>query len=153
MEKNRFRCLSCGKLRMIRKKGQMYCSDKRCQQCRKNNWRRKKYQEDPDYRLNQRDSTKAWLVSQGGGARYYREYRKRKKRHRKKLAQAVSNHGASMEQLSLFAKNSISANRDAREGNSLLKSGTYMIFPISGRCGANRDAIGAKIEIILDRYP
>jgi hypothetical protein len=109
----------------------MYCSDARCQQVRKNAWRRQKYAEDLDYRLNQRESTEAWLEAVGGSAKYYREYRRKRKRER-------------------IGTN---ANRDAMEGDSSLKSGSYVIFPVCGKPGANRDAIRVKIEVISDRYP
>jgi hypothetical protein len=131
METMRFRCRHCGKLKLVVKKGQKYCSDVKCQQARKNAWRRQKYAEDLDYRLNQKQSTEMWLESVGGAAEYYREYRrKRKQGHR----------GAS-------------ANSDARQTNSLIKTGSYYIFPVCGESYANSDAIRVKIEVITDRYP
>lgn len=131
METKRFRCKKCGKLKMVRRKGQRYCSDVRCQQARKNAWRRQKYAEDVDYRLNQRASTEAWLETVGGSAKYYREYRRKRKQGRIEK----------------------SANRDVRNGDSLLKTGRYLIFPVSGKTNANRDAMRVKIEVISDSYP
>jgi hypothetical protein len=118
----------------------MYCGDERCQKVRKNAWRREKYAGDLDYRLNQRESSRAWLKSVGGAARYFREYRR--KQHRGE---------------SLFARYEApidtSANSDARQTNSLIKTGSYYIFPVCGESYANSDAIRVKIEVITDRYP
>jgi hypothetical protein len=66
--------------------GQSYCNLAPCQKVRKNTWRREKYAEDADYRANQRDSTTAWLGTQGGAAAYYRAYRRRRRAQRGGLA-------------------------------------------------------------------
>lgn len=133
----------------------MYCGEKECQRARKNGWRREKYAEDLDYRLNQRESTKAWLESVGGGAKYYREYRRKRKRGRLKTgAPSLVRRAGFDGEGSLFARRGIrirpSANRDAIREDSILKTGRYVIFPVCGRVGANRDAIEVKIEVILD---
>ena len=155
MKAKRFRCRHCGELKLSRKKGQMYCGERACQKARKSRWRREKYAEDLDYRINQRESTQLWLESVGGAAKYYRGYRKKRKRRQvKPEAVLVVNRGSISAEKSLFAKPhgllGRYANRDAISRNSLLKSGRYFIFPIGGKYGANRDAIRVEIEVISD---
>ena len=80
MKTTRFKCRHCGRLVFGRVPDQKYCGEKSCQAARKRKWSRKQYVSDPDYRLNQKESTAIWLESRGGAAEYYRDYRRRKRR-------------------------------------------------------------------------
>jgi hypothetical protein len=141
MEKRRFRCCNCKKLRVAQVKGQRYCSEKACQQSRKNAWNQQKYASDADYRANQKESTQAWLASVGGSARYHREYRKRRKQGRGRKEKPPSRQDRQAER-SLFAiegkEAERSANRDAILDNSPIKTRRYLLFPVGS---VNRDAI------------
>ena len=160
MEKQRFRCKHCGKLKLQRVMGQKYCSEKACQQARRNTWRREKYAEDSDYRQNQQASTAAWLSSQGGAAAYYREYRSRRKAMCLSKArdcgedQSEKLPSSDLTGIEKDCPDScdlpVGANRDASSGEFRLKSGLYKICPSRGFPGANRDAFWAKILVIPD---
>lgn len=153
MEKKKFRCRHCGRLLPVRVRGQAYCGDKACQKARNNAWRREKYASDPDYRLNQKDSTDAWLSSVGGAAKYHREYRKKKKRiaMRKEPGEigAASLLKSSLME-SLFADTwrgfDASANSNAKNPETPIKTGRYRILPE----GANSNAFWAEIQVITD---
>ena len=137
MSKARFRCRCCGELKPRRSAEQRYCGKKGCQQARKSAWRRRKYADDPDYRLNQARSTAAWLESQGGAAAYYREYRHR---HRHQGGGAPTR-----EKPAKGDRNRPSANRDANHEDSSIVSGQYRLVPVRG---ANRDAIFVQLSVI-----
>jgi len=135
---------------MKRTKGQQYCSHAACQQARNNTWRREKYEADPDYRANQRASTKAWLESQGGGAAYYRAYRKQRKEKHQRGEKQPNQETASAEtatELALASSATNSANRNAKIVQSLVKSGRYRLLPCDT---ANRNAILVELSIIPD---
>jgi len=135
MKKTRFRCRCCGKLKHCRSADQCYCGKTSCQRARKNVWRRAKYASDPDYRLNQAQSTAAWLDRQGGVAAYYREYRRRRRKQGRSGAPTRSGEPPPAP----------SANSDASFGDSPVVSGIYHLVPL---CGANRDAISVKLSVI-----
>jgi len=91
MEDHLFQCRHCKKIRRKRRYDQQYCGREACQKARNNAWRRAKNEADPDYRANQRASTKAWLAAQGGAAAYYRRYRRRRKEQREAQACLADN--------------------------------------------------------------
>lgn len=156
MEKQRFRCRHCRKLKVQRVLDQKYCSERACQQARRNAWRRDKYAEDSDYRRNQQASTAAWLSRQGGAAAYYRRYRSRRR------ASVVAEERGSREAESGLQVEAVrpvsekirsrpypppmSANRDASSGDLRFKSGRYTLRP----AGANRDAFLVEIRVVPD---
>lgn len=148
MENKRFRCAHCRKLHSVRVEGQKYCGSQACQRARKKRWRRQKYSEDADYRLNQKQSTQAWLESQGGPAEYYRRYRKRRRSEEGASPEQRLASGVEGEIASLFvpvsSESDASANRDAFLGESPIKTGRYKMWPAS----ANRDAILVEISVI-----
>jgi len=164
MKTTRFKCRHCGRLLLGRVPGQKYCGEKSCQAARKSAWRRKKYVSDPDYRLNQKESTDAWLESVGGSAKYYRDYRRRKRRNEEQVvveevdlqrketppATAQTTIRAPKEQdvTFLFADDASdvdkSANSDALFRETPIKTGLYRIFPAH----ANSDAFMAEIRVI-----
>lgn len=54
---------------------QAYCSARDCQRARKRQWHHGKLQNDPDYRVNQRDAQRAWQARHPGYWRGYRDVR------------------------------------------------------------------------------
>lgn len=66
-------CAVCGVLFYVLPQcpNQMYCSDRRCQQARKNLWQRSARQ-DPDYKENQSRAQERWCTSHPD---YWRNYR------------------------------------------------------------------------------
>ncbi len=139
MNNARFRCRCCGELKPRQSAEQRYCGKAACQRARKKAWRRAKYASDPDYRLNQAQSTAAWLEKQGGAAAYYREYRRRRRQHDRQSgapAQPDPSPGPS-------------ANRDASSDDSPVLSGRYRLVPLGG---ANRDAISVQLSVIAKNF-
>jgi hypothetical protein len=165
MRAGQFKCRHCGRMGVEKRKGQKYCGLKECQASRKREWNRTKYANDPDYRATQRESTAAWLSSQGGAVQYHREYRRRLResatlasgntksanaatqgeRERSDFSPSVVKRGGVA---SLFAGNTLgidaNANRDARSGETHIKTGIYKICP----AGANKDAILVELRVI-----
>ena len=136
MNNARFRCRCCGELKPRQSAEQRYCGKAACQRARKKAWRRAKYASDPDYRLNQAQSTVAWLEKQGGAAAYYREYRRRRRRQHGRQSGAPAQPDPSP---------GPSANRDASSDDSPVLSGRYRLVPLGG---ANRDAIYVHLSVI-----
>lgn len=139
MNNARFRCRCCGELKPRQSAEQRYCGKAACQQARKKAWRRAKYANDPDYRLNQAQSTAAWLEKQGGAAAYYREYRRRCRQQGRQPgtpARPDPSPGPS-------------ANRDANQDDSPVLSGVYHLVPLGG---ANRDAISVQLSVIAEDF-
>lgn len=165
MRAGQFKCRHCGRICVEKGKGRKYCGARECQASRKREWNRTKYASDPDYRLNQRESTAAWLSSRGGAAQYHREYRRclresaavetgcstkgdtesKGKRGLSDCSAGVVTGGPSA---SMFAvegsESAANANRDATSDKMQIKPGVYKICP----AGANRDAIWVELRVI-----
>lgn len=170
MKAARVMCRHCRRVFDKSKLEQKYCGKADCQKARKQRWSRKKYESDPDYRLNQKESTVAWLELQGGAAKYYREYRRRRRRVSESelaceansvtaktasvtapaIEQNVSCDSETRPTASLFVSKSSpfesSANRDALHSDSLIKTGVYEIFSAN----ANRDSCWVEIRLISE---
>ena len=163
----RFTCCHCRRSMSEGRPGQRYCGEKECQRARKRAWSREKYASDLDYRINQKESTDAWLKTQGGAAAYHRRYRRQRQERRleeqeaaamaaewkvcarraedgKGEAKDVRNMATARPVMSLFAldvaKGKAHANRDADPAYSSIESGLYKILPLSSNMSANRDA-------------
>lgn len=160
MKDKRFRCRHCKKLKPRRSENQRFCSDEQCQKARKNQWRRKKYESDPDYRANQQESTRAWLDAKGGSAVYHRQYRRQLKVKKSRAITEEVSHLSPVHRMNdapipitstqglhpscLPAPQEDIANSDGITAKSPMISGRYRLV----REGANSDAFYAKIEII-----
>lgn len=73
MHKRRCRC--CRQTFSIsRNPQQTYCSKPLCQKSRHRRWKKKRYREDPDYRVNQQAAQQAWRKRHPD---YYQDYRAR----------------------------------------------------------------------------
>jgi len=142
MRDDLFRCRHCKKLRLERTPEQRYCSDKGCQQARKNAWRRSKLALDPDYRANQRASTKAWLASQGGSGAYYRRYRERRRQQARCADDAE--HVARRAGAPVVPAR---AKSDAESRQSRVTSGRYSLLFCDG---AKSDAIVVELSVISE---
>lgn len=167
MRAGQYKCRHCGRICVEKRKGQKYCGEAICQRMRKLEWSRSKYASDPDYRANQRDSTDAWLLRQGGSAKYHRAYRRRRRESEDggirekplkslkggmdRFCNDVSESAIGME-ASLFAESATvlksSANRDARRKERSIKPGIYRICPADSKMGANRDVILVELRVI-----
>ena len=145
MEHRVFRCCHCKRLRAKRTSDQRYCGDTDCQKARKNTWRRERYASDADYRVNQHDSTKAWLDANGGSAAYHRA---RRKRGSGQARAPVVRGPATWQQQAIGTKHDDTpacANSDAKTAKSSIYSGTYKLIPLDR---ANSDAIFVELSMI-----
>ena len=145
MAQKRFRCRHCGKLCAVRVEGQRYCGAAVCQRARRNRWRREKTASDADYRMNQRESTAAWLMAQGGAAAYHRAYRKRRGLRGMEACRCEATGDG--EQSNLEAKGAslrAFAKSDATFGDSPIKPGRYLLISEL----AKRDATWVEIRLI-----
>ena len=140
MGNQRFRCRHCKKLCYQRTEQQQYCGQQACQKARKNAWRRRKAEVDPDYRANQRASTQAWLASQGGSSAYYRRYRERR-RLQAGCAQSIEA-GAQRARPSATGAR---AKSDATTAQSRVSSGRYRLVPWGA---AKSDAIWVQLSVL-----
>lgn len=138
MKDGRFRCAGCQKMRPARVKGQRYCGASACQQARKNAWRQEKYATDADYRATHKESTRAWLVSVGGAATYYRQYRKLRRGKQQRLVGSATDPADLVE-------SGRRAKRDAISTDSPVKTGHYLLVRVGD---AKRDATFVEIRAI-----
>ena len=168
MANHQFRCVACRRLRVSRVEGQRYCGRESCQKARKNAWRRQKYATDADYRANQAQSTKAWLDSVGGAARYHQQYRKRRSQ-RKAEPPTAGAAGAPVEKTRPEAETALvpprtalaqpkaalqtgtrhGANSDAGIAESPVKTGRYLLVGVDG---TNSDAVLVEITAVSEGY-
>ena len=181
METTRYKCRNCGRLLLGRVPGQKYCGEKACQAARKRKWSRDRYGSDPDYRLNQQESTATWLESRGGAAEYYRDYRRRKRREvlaaakdlgRRSRAKAVEVGGEAVDELTEAPRQTglkvdrqplddraafLFAGKDSDLDESANRDATCQTSAIKtgvykiSPSGANRDAVWVTIEVISSR--
>lgn len=164
MDKKRFRCASCKKLKALRTENQRYCNDPTCQKERKNAWRREKYATDADYRANQKKSTQTYLQSVGGAAAYYKTYRQRKKEKlTPKIISKINGKqtacAKSSPPLDSSTKDTLdervhretpcwTANSDATFAKTPLIHGRYLLKPAGETRHANSDAFLVEITVI-----
>lgn len=146
MRGKRFRCRHCKKLKLKRSENQRFCSNEQCQKARKNQWRRKKYESDEDYRETQQESTRAWLDTKGGSAVYHRQYRRqlKVKKSRAITDAPIPTPAQGQHPSCLSAPEEDIANSDGIMAKSPMIPGRYRLI----REGANSDAFYVKIEII-----
>jgi len=121
---------------------QRYCSKARCQKARRNQWRKRKLLDDPDYRDNQRDAQKRWRE---GHKDYWGEYRGSHPDYveRNRKLQGERNH---KRRGSLIAKRDESRTRDS------MRSGYYRLIPAEGDVIAKRDEYLVKLDVLPGTY-
>ena len=146
---NSFQCQCCRRLLPLNPSisNQRFCNRPKCQQTRRNKWRRAKLKNDPDYRANKADAQRRWRQKNPDYQKRYRdehpEYvlenrRRQKQRH---LKNRVSS-GAD----SLIVK------RDAIRPENGMISGVYRLIPEDVDKIVKRDAIIVKIDAISGHY-
>ncbi len=141
-------CLNC-RCTFIPKKNpnQQYCSQRQCQNIRKNLWHKKKRSSDPDYKYNHNAACKRWRTNNRGYYSNYRdshpeyvEHNRRKSKERKRSATTCKNDG-----MSKFAKS------DALMCGNQVKSGIYRLIPESCEF-AKSDTLIVNIVVISMNY-
>ena len=136
-------CLGCGAtfVRDARHKNQNYCSKKQCQRKRKSLWQKQKMQDDPDYRLNQKQSWAKWAREHPG---YWKEYRKKHpdKAQRNRLLQKLRRKKRKDQPVEI-------AKMDASKPGKIVPSGQFYLVPSV----AKMDALKVDLYFISSGYP
>ncbi|HHO76379.1 MAG TPA: hypothetical protein ENN05_08105 [Deltaproteobacteria bacterium] len=137
-------CLGCGDrfVRDARHKNQCYCSRKQCQRKRKALWQKQKMINDPDYRLNQKQSRARWAKEHPG---YWRRYREKhpEKAERNRLLQKMRNRNRTHRETLLIAK------MDASKSCTIAPFGQFYLVPTI----AKMDALKVNLHFISRGYP
>ena len=131
-------CWYCGDLfpKSPRHKAQYYCKKPGCQKARKASWKRKKMREDPEYRLNQKASNKAWFEAHPG---YWKEYRKRnpEKVERNRILQRIRNRRRSKKDKDdVKADRSLIAKVEASSSHKIKVAGQFWMVPVIAKVDA-----------------
>lgn len=143
-----FQCCHCGNFfpKSPRHKEQHYCGKPECQKARKAAWKRKKMRDDPEYRLNQQASNKAWFEAHPG---YWKRYRKKnpKKAERNMMLQRVRNK-LRLKKNQGEANGSVIAKVDASTIRKIKVTGPFWMIPMIAKV----DALKVYISEIPDIY-
>ena len=141
------RCLCCGRLFTARSNvpNQQYCSCKRCQNARRQRWRKQKLANDPDYKANQQASQRRWCEKNPD---YWQRYRAShpKYNQRNRELQRLRNQKRRVDASARIAK------RYASSDQIDVKSGVYKIVPVDGSSIAKRYALIVKLDVISGNY-
>jgi hypothetical protein len=131
-------CLNCkSTIQILKNKNQKYCSEKKCQNIRKNQWRKNKIKLDPEYLENKKLSNKKWQNKNKG---YWRKYRE------KEPLYTLNN----IKKQQMRRVNQV-AKRDALSNLLSSNTNTYNLIPVN--CDvAKRDALLVKITLNTNSY-
>ena len=143
------RCAACGCLFVPRRNvpQQRYCSEPGCQHTRRRRWQRQKLKTDADYRANQAAAQRRWRARHPDYWRRYRqsrpEYaeRNREQQRERNRRQRVAGTGPSPAPI---------ANMDAYRSQTLLRSGTYRLIPVTVPGVAKRDAYLVEMRLLSE---
>ena len=143
-------CWHCGRFfpRSPRHKEQYYCFRAECQKARKAAWKRKKMRDDPEYRLNQQASNKAWFEAHPG---YWKGYRKRnpEKAERNRILQSIRNRRRAIKNKAGTKGNgSLIAKVDASHSGKIKVAGQFWMVPVIAKV----DALKVYISEIPSPY-
>lgn len=124
--------------------GQRYCSRKVCQQARKNEWNRKKYSTDPDYREYKQAARER---RKENNPNYWKEYRSRRPAYTQnnRDQQQIRN----QKRLNHSSEPVIATPDESIPVNSI-RTGRYKIIPIRYDMIANPDECIVEITAIAD---
>jgi hypothetical protein len=143
-------CWHCGKFfpKSPRHKAQYYCMRPECQKARKAAWKRKKMRDDPEYRLNQRASNKAWFAAHPD---YWKGYRKRnpEKAERNRILQCIRNRRRAIKKkVGSKGNGSLIAKVDASSSSKVKVCGQFWMVPLIAKV----DALKVYIHEIPSTY-
>ncbi|MCP4297781.1 MAG: hypothetical protein GY786_19460 [Proteobacteria bacterium] len=124
--------------------GQTYCSRKVCQQARKNEWNRKKYATDPDYREYKQAARER---RKENNPNYWKEYRARRPNYTQnnRDQQQVRN-----KKRQEHLPEPVIANPDESIPITSIRTGRYKIIPIRPDMIASPDECIVEITAIAD---
>ena len=128
--------------------GQRYCSERPCQNRRRQKWRKQKMASDKDYKANQADAQKRWCSkNQDYWQRYRDEHPDYVERNRQ--LQKVRNARRSTE----ARRRHPIAKRYALTEKKVNISGYYKLIPANQQVIANSDVLLVKLDLIANGYP
>lgn len=139
-------CKKCRRLFEVspQRPDQEYCSEKECQQARKNAWQKRKMETDKDYCQNQKDAQKRWRKKNPD---YYKNYRKKNpgytEKNRKLQAERNRRKRSASNHASIF---DVIAKMDVLNDKNTIKPGRYTITSAE-----NPDI--AKMDVIIVDMP
>lgn len=139
--KRTIKCVNCKKIVPAnpRIKNQDYCNAKKCQQARKNLWKRQKVAIDPDYKKSQEEYQEEWNTK---NPNYWKNYREKHPKYceRNRLLQKIRD-----------AKNRAkkSCKGDALIEILSIEPGIYELTPIKNISDKN-DSLKSKVIVILE---
>ena len=124
---------------------QEFCHRIQCQNARKRRWRQNKRSRDPDYKINDQASSKAWRRK---NPKYWSEYRKTHPEYvlRNRQKQFIRDQLRNRDKCKVDAA-SLLANSDASHVENLIKHGIYRVIPQNTDL-ANSDALLVEISVI-----
>lgn len=122
--------------------GQRYCSKKTCQQARKNEWNRKKYATDPDYREYKQVAGER---RKKNNPNYWKDYRARHPDYAQKNRDRQSNRN---KKRSKHTPEPVIATPDESIPVNSIVTGRYRIIPIKSAMIATPDECIVEIVVI-----
>jgi hypothetical protein len=141
-------CLVCGGIFTItRNPHQKYCSKLKCQNSRKNSWRKAKLKTDVDYQTNQSKANERWRETHPAYWKNYRanhpEYvRKNREQQRRRDRAVLCDERCDASSL---------AKSDTLSVENSFRSGTYILTLLDPLL-AKSDALKVKIDVISTGY-
>jgi hypothetical protein len=141
------RCAACGCLFVPRRNvpQQRYCSKRACQRTRRRCWQRQKLKADADYRTNQAAAQQRWRERHPEYWRRYRqshpEYatRNRERQRQRNRRRRSAGTGPSPPPI---------AKMDAYHAQTLVRSGTYRLVPVTAEGVAKMDAYLVEMRLL-----
>ena len=142
-------CAACGCLFEPRRNvaQQRYCSKRACQRTRRRRWQRQKLKTDADYRANQAAAQRRWRERHPAYWRDYRQrrpdYAERNREHQRERNRRRGSAGTGPSPPPI-------AKMDAYRSQTLVRSGTYRLIPVSTPEVAKMDAYVVEIRVLSE---
>lgn len=127
--------------------GQRYCSERKCQNRRRQRWRKQKIASDKDYKANQSDAQKRWS---GKNPDYWQRYRDEHPDYAKRNRQLQRVRNA---RRSTGRRRQPIAKRYALTDQKVNISGYYKLIAANEQLIANSDVLLVKLDLISSGYP
>jgi len=125
---------------------QQYCSERRCQNARRQRWRKQKLKTDPDYRADQYAAQKRWCRKNPGYWRKYRSTHEVYCRQNRELQKGRNRERKLIGQKATIAK------RYESTGENGVESGYYSLVPAGDAMIAKRYALLVKLDVVSGGY-
>ena len=128
--------------------GQQYCSERKCQNQRRQKWRKQKMASDKDYKANQSDAQKRWCSKNQDYWQRYRDEHPHYVEGNRQL-QRLRNARRSTD----TRRRLPIAKRYALTEKKVNISGYYKLIPADNQLIAKSDVLLVKLDFISNAYP